>query len=594
MLSKFEIVNFNDILISPINYVVGLLFFLGLSYSSIFLQKNVVALRKSNFLEIFLISLCLLVLLMNVILLVKININIIKVPLYIFIFLGIGLLTYQRKIVVDFLSYINRNNNLILKIALILIFLNSILSPIDIDSLDYHIGFAGFIEDNGFYKIQKNWFHSAFFFNGELIGLIGLIIKSDIFLNFLNFLSILIFFRVVEFTNYKTDTKNIIKILIVSCPAIVQLILSAKPFLFPLSIMLYSFYQLKKILLEKNIKTKVSYKTSIYFIIIFFGASFRYELYILLFILLIYFIYLKKSLIYKIFNFSLIGFIINILPIFLRNYIYFKDPIFPFLSKANLDYEQISFIDGLGSTGTFFGMDKILFFPLNLFISTIPEYFITTLGFAIIPLMLVLKKKFVNKDVFIILAYSFILLLLGKIAYPRFFIPAFLIFIIMAGLLINKLDLKIFKLILFTHLIFSLFIFTYSLLMYGPMLINENLKSKILIKTTENHLIYKTISEKFKKNEKFLDVTKSRNHFDKRKLNIRFDNDNDNLNNSDLFERIKKEKDFIIINGDFKNYLVKNKIKFKIIDKFNYQIHTRNPYFNKPISIFIIKLINNK
>ena len=158
MLSEFEIVNFNDILISPINYVVGLLFFFGLSYTTIALQNNIGAIKKNKFLENFLILLCLLVLFINVSLLFKINLNYIQFPLYILVFLGLIFLIYQKKIVIDFFLYINKNNNIILKISLILIFLNSILSPIDIDSLDYHMGFPGFIEDNGFYEIKKTGF----------------------------------------------------------------------------------------------------------------------------------------------------------------------------------------------------------------------------------------------------------------------------------------------------------------------------------------------------------------------------------------------------------------------------------------------------
>ena len=164
------------------------------------------------------------------------------------------------------------------------------------------MGFPGFIEDNGFYEIKKNWFHSAFFFNGEIIGLIGLIIKNDISLNFLNFLSILIFFKTIELTNYNPKTKNILKLLIISCPAVIQLILSAKPFLFPLSIIIYSFYQLKNLLSVKNFRDINSKNILIHFIIIFFGCSFRYEFYIFLLIILIYFIIFNISLVNKILN----------------------------------------------------------------------------------------------------------------------------------------------------------------------------------------------------------------------------------------------------------------------------------------------------
>ena len=100
MLSEFEIVNFNDILISPINYVVGLLFFFGLSYTTIALQNSIGVIKKNKFLENFLILLCLLVLFINVSLLLKIDLNYIQFPLYIFVFLGLIFLIYQKKIII--------------------------------------------------------------------------------------------------------------------------------------------------------------------------------------------------------------------------------------------------------------------------------------------------------------------------------------------------------------------------------------------------------------------------------------------------------------------------------------------------------------
>ena len=124
------------------------------------------------------------------------------------------------------------------------------------------------------------------------------------------------------------------------------------------------------------------------------------------------------------------------------------------------------------------------------------------------------------------------------------------------------------------------------------MLINENFKSNILVKTVDNHYVYKSISESSYNNQNFLDITRSRNHFDKRKLNIEFNENYNYLNNSKLLEIVSNKNKLIIIDQSFKDYLIKNNIKFKVVDEFKYYIYTRNPLFNKLNQTTIIKLNN--
>ena len=582
--------NFNDILISPFNSIITLLFFLGLcnitnKLQSIFKIKN-----QNKFLEFFLLLICAITFFINLILLLEINLSKIKFLIYIIPFLGIFFLIFNIKILIQYYKYINENNTLVLKIFLLLIFLNTLISPLDIDTLDYHIGFSGYIENAGYYNPQKDWYHSVFFFNGEVIGLLGLIVKSDLFLNFLNFIGILILFRTIELTRYKSKTKTIIKFLVISCPVILQLIISGKPYLFPLSIIIFSFYELNKILLINNYKNKYYKDTLLLFIIIIFGCSFRYEFYILLLIIFVYFLIFKISLATKLVKYSIIGFLISIFPILLRNYKYFKDPLFPFLSSQNFGNEYVAFINGLGSLNSIYGLDKILIFPFNLFISTIPGYFITTLGFAIIPIIFAIRKKFLDKQIFIIVAYSLILIVLGKLGYPRFYVPSFILFVIMSGFLIENSKIKFFRFFLVGHIIFSFIVLLYSLINYGSMILNENFKDKILTNTIENYYIYKTISKNYSINEKFIDLTGSRNHFYKRKLNI---NSNDRifkLDNSKKLEILSIEKSIAIVEKQFVDYLIRKDIEFKVIEQFNYKLSSRNSLFNKIKNISLIRL----
>lgn len=161
----------------------------------------------------------------------------------------------------------------------------------------------------------------------------------------------------------------------------------------------------------------------------------------------------------------------------------------------------------------------------------------------------------------------------------------------MFGLILGNFKSKLFRTILFGHILFSISIFLYSLILYGPMLINEKIKDKIFNKTVENHHVYSSIYREYGNQIKFLDITRSRNNFDKLKLNIEFDNKTNHMSYDDLFRSISDTSDYILIEKEFENYLINKKVQFKIIKKYENKIQTRNPLFQKNTKILIIKLI---
>ena len=160
----------------------------------------------------------------------------------------------------------------------------------------------------------------------------------------------------------------------------------------------------------------------------------------------------------------------------------------------------------------------------------------------------------------------------------------------MSGFLIENSKIKFFRFFLVGHIIFSFIVLLYSLINYGSMILNENFKDKILTNTIENYYIYKTISKNYSINEKFIDLTGSRNHFYKRKLNI---NSNDRifkLDNSKKLEILSIEKSIAIVEKQFVDYLIRKDIEFKVIEQFNYKISSRNSLFNKIKNISLIRL----
>ena len=128
------------------------------------------------------------------------------------------------------------------------------------------------------------------------------------------------------------------------------------------------------------------------------------------------------------------------------------------------------------------------------------------------------------------------------------------------------------------------------------MIISENYKNKILTEVVENYKIYDTVRLKYRESEIY-DLSNSRNHFHKRATNIIFDDNYRDINANDLIYLIKNKISnqkiiLLIIDKTNLDLITKNEIKYSVLETFeNYEIKTRNPYFNKITDVYLIKIL---
>ena len=533
-----------------------------------------------------------LIFIINLLCYFDINFTIVRYISFFISFSGFIFLLVNYNKIQKFIYFFFQKNTKVVTALILLIFINSLLSPIDIDSLDYHIGYPSFLDEINKYKANINWFHSIFFFSGEAIALIGFFLRTENLLYFTNFLSILILFKTIEKYSYPKEIEDKIKIILISTPVLIQLTLSSKPVLLGIALMIYAFSEI-------NLNPKR--KNYAYFYLLFFGASFRYENFLLLAIILSYFFFKTNSKKY-IFLSSVFGFLINIAPILLRNNKYFGNPLFPFLSDYfNSSYELtgqfLDFKNNLGTLNGFKGLDAIIYFPLSLFVSNNAGYYISSLGIVTLYLViLAFNKKNFRMPFLIALFYFAIISVLGKLAYPRFFLPSAIILIINSDKIIKKASKKIIGTLLFIGTIFASSVLLYSLKLSGLMIISENYKNKILTEVVENYKIYDTVRLKYHES-KIYDLSNSRNHFHKRATNIIFDDNYRDINANDLIYLIKNKISnqkiiLLIIDKTNLDLITKNEIKYSVLETFeNYEIKTRNPYFNKVTDVYLIKIL---
>ena len=586
-----NVFNSYNIFISPINTLSSIFFFFGILF---FADKKFKFLfnRDDEIIKNSAVIISVLIFIINLLCYFDINFTIVRYVSFFISFNGFIFLLFNYNKIQKFIYFFFQKNTKVVSALILLIFINSLLSPIDIDSLDYHIGYPSFLDEINKYKANINWFHSIFFFSGEAIALIGFFLRTENLLYFTNFLSILILFKTVEKYSYPKEIENKIKIILISTPVLIQLILSSKPVLLGIALMIYAFSEI-------NLNPKK--KNYTYFYLLFFGASFRYENFILLAIILGYFFFKTNSKKY-IFLSSVVGFLINIAPILLRNNKYFGNPLFPFLSDYfNSSYELtaqfLDFKNNLGTISGFKGLDAIIYFPLSLFVSNNTGYYISSLGIVTLYLViLAFNKKNFKVPFLIALLYFAIISVLGKFAYPRFFLPSAIILIVNSDKIIKRASKKIIGTLLFISTIFAASVLLYSLKLSGLMIISENYKNKILTEVVENYKIYDTVRLKYFESEIY-DLSNSRNHFHKRATNIIFNDNNRDINANDLIYLIKnkiytQKVILLIIDKTNLDLIKKNEIKYSILETFeNYEIKTRNPYFNKVTNIYLIKIL---
>lgn len=120
-------------------------------------------------------------------------------------------------------------------------FLFSIGPTTNADSIDYHIGVAISIINNGSMPISPEWFHSRLAGSGEVLNALGLIIGAEQFGSLMQFFGLVGIGSIIYFSNENSNSLNnkgwkLTLLLALLCsPIFIFLTGSAKPQLLPLS-----------------------------------------------------------------------------------------------------------------------------------------------------------------------------------------------------------------------------------------------------------------------------------------------------------------------------------------------------------------------
>ena len=265
----------------------------------------------------------------------------------------------------------------------LLFFLLCISPPTDIDSIDYHLGApATWYENKSFYP-RKDWLHYRFAGLGEYINIIGVYLKTFNFGQLIQFFSLML----VGLFGYKhienSANKKYFILSVLSCPLLLFLISTQKYHLTAASIIFCSII----FILHKSKLSNLDIICVVSSLIFAVGSKFSYIIpcgliWFYLAYKCYYFGKIKNLIIYSLISFVLI----LILPLYLKNYFFYGDPLSPILEtfKNNSDTNIINFIN---YNKTFALNLNNLEFILHLFIPQRLGSFATVLG--IVPLFLI-------------------------------------------------------------------------------------------------------------------------------------------------------------------------------------------------------------
>jgi hypothetical protein len=303
-------------------------------------------------------------------------------------FISIKKITFNLKTYIFFLIF--------------LFFILSISPPTDIDSIDYHLGAPlVWFKKNG-YTPEYTWLHYRLVGIGENLNLIGIYFKTFNFGQILQFVGLLLVLFFGNFFLKNNTEKNIYSILILSCPLLLFLVSSQKFQLLPAALIFCSFLILFK-------KDKIN-SFDIFFIIscIFFSIGCKLS-YIFPALIIFVFLSFKSYQLKKFYNLiiiSIVLFIIILFPLYLRNFIYFLDPVSPILENLKI-LKDINLINFLNFNKTF-GYDMNNFqFVRSVFFASAPE-FATSLGYSAFIIFFLNFKKIDKVSIQILLISLFV------------------------------------------------------------------------------------------------------------------------------------------------------------------------------------------
>ncbi len=447
---------------SPLDLIIGILLcFSILTFINIVSQKIIIHKNKLiNFSIFYFIIIYGFSQIIFLISLIGFNYLILKFFLYLFIISNIVIsfkynyFYFLYENIFKFLKPLHRNRIIIFLLLLLAI---SLSPASDVDSLDYHLGLPIQIMRDEIYKPDFFWIHSRVIGLGEFINLIGLSVGTKNFGSIIQFSSILILIKIFLYVKGNVNSKFNFYLFIFSCPLILTFLIFQKVQLLPNVGLVLSI-----VLFLDNLKLENKKLFLITIFILLMSSTFKYSFLINTFVIFstLIFMNLFNRKIYQLIFPSLLIFSISILPLLLKNYFFFGDPLSPFFEflKNSPDQNVVNFSKILGSDtyGDFmnFNFWTIFLFPIFLSFSN-KIYFVNHLlgvGILFLYYFLFNKNFYQNKKtkflLFIIIFNLCIYIFLAKQLTPRYYIDTY--FILGLILILNYEQIK--------HNLFSKFI----------------------------------------------------------------------------------------------------------------------------------------
>jgi len=248
------------------------------------------------------------------------------------------------KFAIGWLKSANRTQQIqliLFALILFLLFISALAPPTDADSLDYHLGAPAVWLHKGGYIPLESWYSSRLAGIGERIILFGLANGTDSLSAMLQWSGLLIgIVAIFELSETKSHNDLILSAaLILSAPVIVFLVVNQKPYLFPaVSIALGV-----SLLVSESNAYEFKKKLSISTVLIVLAVSYKYSflLSVMGTIPLLFYYSWKHSSIKFLFGIGLVTVLILLIPTYVRNLIYFGDPVSPLLSRYLIGIDPV-------------------------------------------------------------------------------------------------------------------------------------------------------------------------------------------------------------------------------------------------------------
>lgn len=425
-------------------------------------------------------------------LIIDINLKIIiKSSIVFFLSLGFIFLIKNFKLLQFKKIFSNKSNSLIFLIIFIF-YINSFSSPVDLDSMRYHLEISKKILQNNFFNnITLDY---VFIGANEFINYVGLLFNFENLSSTLSVACLVFAFLANQYfyEKFKVGTKGFNIILILSCPYLIGHLSSQKLFFLP------SFLSVLAIIYIINKKDKLEILEVILISLVsIFCLAIKSNFIFLSFFIFILLFYYLKNFKYRILLFfiNLILFIIYIFPLFYIKLKIFNDPFLPFFSiNAENALWFSKWKNYVLSYDNPINLKNLFILPINILMPFEPKEIFKILGFGMLAIFFINYKK--KNIVLITVAYLIFIVLITQNIQFRWFVPLFIF-----GTLLYSYKNKyhyIFKKIIFIQLLCCISAMSIYMYFSFPSMLSESKKEEYLNKFAYGYPAVKFIEKNYK------------------------------------------------------------------------------------------------